>query len=114
MEGSTKHPASGGTARLAAVLLLVGGLIVVYVGLITWGVACDVPGTEACQRQGLARTQFLVSLVVLLSAGITSICLWRGRFGAGAVALVLGLVSFAGWGLLNDAAIHGWDNLKVF
>jgi hypothetical protein len=30
------------------------------------------------------------------------------------VWLVIGPLVYLGWGLLSDAAIHGWAHLKVF
>jgi hypothetical protein len=54
----------------------------------------------------------------LAAAGVVAtLVMWRvvrrRRYGWAGVALAVALVLFAGWAVFLDAAVHGWDDLKL-
>jgi hypothetical protein len=62
----------------------------------------------------LLIAQLIVATVGLLPAGLFARALIRWNATQAIVWLVLGVLVYLGWGVLNDAAVHGWANLKVF
>jgi hypothetical protein len=96
-----------------AVALLGGACLAVLVGA-TWNwLACENEGTEACRRQELASTQLTVAIVGIAPALALVVATALGRRWLAAVALALGLAIYIAWAVLLDAAIHGWDDLKL-
>jgi hypothetical protein len=74
--------------------------------------ACENEGSEACGRKALADAQFVVACVGIAPAmllvwdtirGNHRTLLWRGA----------GLAVYVAWAVLLDAALHGWDDLKL-
>ncbi len=49
-----------------------------------------------------------VPVALLLYAAI------RGRRRLALSALIAAAIIYLGWGVLNDAAVHGWQHLRVF
>jgi hypothetical protein len=98
--------------RLAVLALLAAALwVVLLAGAIDW-LACESEGSEACGRQNLARAQLYVAVAGLVPALLLVVDTWRGSRRAVAW-LVLGVAVYAVWGLLADAAVHGWDDLVL-
>lgn len=62
----------------------------------------------------LLIAQLAVAAVGLLPAGLFARALIRRNDSQAVVWLVLGIVVYVAWGVLNDAAVHGWANLRVF
>jgi hypothetical protein len=104
-------------ARVVYVLValaLLGGALVTFLtaGVVNW-LACENEGTPACSRQDLAYWQFIVAVIgfapalVLLVASVL-----RKKWLAG-LALAVGVPLYLAWAVLLDAAVHGWDDLKL-
>jgi hypothetical protein len=98
---------------LAAAALLGGAGFAVLVGGATHWLACQNEGTEACSREDLAWTQFVVAIVGLVPAValFVAVVLSKRRLAIGAV--VIGVPLYLAWAFLLDAAVHGWDDLKL-
>jgi hypothetical protein len=62
----------------------------------------------------LLITQLIIAVIGLFPAGLFARALVRRLDPQAVMSLVIGLVIYLGWGVLNDAAVHGWANLKVF
>jgi hypothetical protein len=99
-------------AKLAVLLLLLAAALAVLPALAIDWLACENQGTPACERKELARAQLYVALAGLVPALLLAVDTWRGSRRA-FVWLALGLVVYAVWGLLADAAVHGWDDLVL-
>ena len=70
---------------------------------------------EAGSHQtSLLVTQLIIAVVGLLPAGLFARALVRRKDLQAVVWLVIGTLVYLGWGLLNDAAVHGWEHLKIF
>jgi hypothetical protein len=74
--------------------------------------ACQNEGTPACERQQLADTQFVVACVGVAPA---ILLVWDTvrRSRRAFVWLGIGIAIYVTWALLLDAAVHGWDDLKL-
>jgi hypothetical protein len=79
--------------------------------LVNW-LACN-EGTPACGRQDLASTQFTLATIGLVPALVLVIAAALGKKRIAALALAVGVPLYLAWALLMDAAIHGWDDLKL-
>jgi hypothetical protein len=104
-------------ARVAYVLgalALLGGAAFAFLaaGVVSW-LACENEGTEACSRQELASAQFVLAMIGLAPALVLVVAAALGKKRLAAVALAVGVPLYLAWALLMDAAIHGWDDLKL-
>jgi hypothetical protein len=75
--------------------------------------ACENEGSEACGRKTLADAQFVVACIGIAPA---MLLVWDTFHGNRRALLWLGLGAavYVAWAVLVDAAIHGWDDLKLF
>jgi hypothetical protein len=98
---------------LAALALLGGaGFAVLVGGAVDW-LACENEGTEACSRQDLASGQFTLAIVGLVPAFVLLLATVLGKRRLAIASLVVGVPLYLVWALLLDAAVHGWDDLKL-
>jgi hypothetical protein len=98
---------------LGALALLGGAVFAFFVaGLVDW-LACENEGTPACGRQDLASAQFTLAKIGLVPALVLVVAAALGKKRLGALALAVGVPLYLAWALLMDAAIHGWDDLKL-
>lgn len=98
---------------LGALALLGGALFAVLVGGVTKWLACENEGTPACERQDLASAQYVVAIagVVPALALVVAAALQKRRLAM--VAVAVGVPTYLAWAVLLDAAVHGWDDLKL-
>jgi hypothetical protein len=104
-------------ARVAYVLgalALLGGAAFAFLvaGVVNW-LACENEGTPACSRQDLAFAQFILATIGLAPALVLVIAAALGKKRIAALALAVGVPLFLAWAFLMDAAIHGWDDLRL-
>lgn len=98
---------------LGALALLGGAAFAVLVaGVVNW-LACENEGSEACSRQDLASAQFIVAMVGLVPALVLVVAAALSSRRMAVLALALGVSVYLAWAFLMDAAIHGWDDLKL-
>lgn len=94
-------------------VVLLGGacFAVLPAGAWKW-LACENQGTPACERKPLADAQFIVACVGVAAA---LLLVWdTARFRRRALVwLAIGIAIYIAWAVLLDAAIHGWDDLKL-
>jgi hypothetical protein len=95
----------------ALALLGAAAFAFLVAGLVNW-LACN-EGTPACGRQDLASTQFTLATIGLVPALVLVIAAALGKKRIAALALAVGVPLYLAWALLMDAAIHGWDDLKL-
>lgn len=60
------------------------------------------------QPTATMKAQLIVGFVGLLPALAMGFFAFRGAKRAAIAALIAGLALWAGWGFLNNAAVHGW------
>ena len=101
--------------RVVSVLALVGAVFGAFVGYLTYEVMCfnEIGGSTMCPR-GHPTTTMTAQLVVGLGGIVPAVLMvffaFRGAKRAAASALVMGLVLWAAWAFLNDAAVHQWGS----
>jgi hypothetical protein len=95
-------------------LTLLGGAAFAFLvaGIVKW-LACENEGTEACSRQELASAQFILATIGLAPALVLVVAAALRRRRMVALALAVGGPVYLAWAILMDAAIHGWDDLKL-
>jgi hypothetical protein len=75
--------------------------------------ACENEGTPTCARQDRAYAQYIVALVGLVPAAALVLAVALKKRWLAAVALAVGVPLHLAWAVLLDAAVHGWDDLKL-
>lgn len=99
---------------LLVALALLGGAVfaLLVAGAANW-LACENEGTPACARQNLAFGQYVLAMVGLVPAVVLVVAATVRKRWVAALALAVGLPLYLVWALLLDAAVHGWDDLKL-
>jgi hypothetical protein len=98
--------------RLGALSLLGAAAFSVLPSWVVQWLACENEGTEACSRESLAEAAVMIAVAGLLPAILLVWDAWRGRRRA-LVWLAVGVAVYVAWALVLDAAVHGWDDLKL-
>jgi hypothetical protein len=101
-----------GRVLLALVPLAAAIATVPVAWAIDW-VACDESTSEACARQGLAHAQRVVASVGIVPALAFTVAFLTGRRRLAWAMLAAAVAVYVTWGLLADAAVHGWDDLRL-
>lgn len=96
----------------ALALLGAAAFAFLVAGVVNW-LACENQGTEACSRQDLASAQFILALIGLVPALVLVVAAALDRKRMAAFAVAVGVPLYLTWAFLMDAAIHGWDDLKL-
>ncbi len=96
---------------LASVVAASFGAFIAY---LTYGLLCAGSDNGSCGADSTAmKAQLVIGLLGLIPVGAMVYFSFKGsRLGA-VVSLVVGLLIWAGWAVLNDAAVHGWDSDMV-
>ena len=79
----------------------------------TQWLACDSGPSEACGRQELADAQLAVAVAGFAPLILLLWTSWR-RHRFAWIWLAVGVGVYLTWAVLNDAAVHGWDDLRFF
>jgi hypothetical protein len=98
---------------VVALALLGGSIFAVLVGGLVDLLACENEGTPACARQDLASAQFKLAILGLIPASVLVLAALLGKRRLAVAAVVVAVPLYLVWALLLDAAVHGWDDLKL-
>lgn len=98
---------------LAALAAFGAACFAVLVASVADWLACENEGTEACKRQDLASDQQVVAIIGLVPAVVLVVAAALGKRRLAALALVVGVPLYLTWAILLDAAVHGWDDLRL-
>ena len=98
---------------LAAIAAVGGACFAVLVATAVDWLACENEGTPACARQDLASLQQTVAVVGLVPAVVLVVAAVLGKRRLALLALAVGVPLYLCWAVLLDAAVHGWDDLKL-
>jgi hypothetical protein len=114
MERPTNTERSPASPMRVAVGIAVccAALFAAFIAYVTNGLLST--GEVGSHETPLLIWQLIVALVGLLPAGWFVWALYRRSDRQALLWLVTGMVVYLAWGVLNDAAVHGWSNLKVF
>lgn len=98
---------------LLALLLLGAAAAAFFVaGLIEW-LACDVESSEACERHGLAQLQLTVATAAIAPSLALAVAVLTRKRRTALLGLAAAIAFDAAWAVLADAAVHGWDDLRL-
>ena len=101
--------------RALSVLALLAAAFGAFIAYLTYWILCfsESGGSTMCP-EGEPTTTMSAQLVVGLAGVIPALAMalfaFRGAQRLAVAALVLGLVWWAGWAFLNDAAVHEWGS----
>lgn len=99
-----------------AVAALIAALFAVWIADITKGLICegDMQTAASACRNTLMTTQLVVALAGLAPVSLLLYAVLRGHRKLALLYFVVAVLIYLAWGVLNDAAVHGWHDLKVF
>jgi hypothetical protein len=99
---------------LLIALALLGGAVfaLLVAGAANW-LACENQGTPACARQDLAFGQFILAMIGLVPALLLVVAVAVRKRWVATLALAVGVPLYLAWAVLLDAAVHGWDDLRL-
>jgi hypothetical protein len=99
---------------LLVALALLGSAVfaLLVAGAVNW-LACENEGTPTCARQDLAFGQYVLAMIGLVPALALVVAAAVRKKWAAALALAIGVPLYLAWAVLLDAAVHGWDDLKL-
>jgi hypothetical protein len=104
-------------SRVLAASLLPAAAFAAVLAWATHFVSC-LDGTGSMCPDGRPTTtvtlQLVLGLLDVASAGAAFYLTLRGRPRAAGWAIAAGLLTFAVWAVLNDAAVHGWGHEMRF
>lgn len=100
--------------HLLIALALLGGAVfaLLVAGAANW-LACENEGTRACARQDLAFGQFILAMIGLVPALLLVVAVAVRKRWVATFALAVGVPLYLAWAVLLDAAVHGWDDLRL-
>lgn len=87
--------------------------MIVWIAVLTKSLICHGDTGTTC-RDGLMSAQLLMAFAGLIPAGALLWASLRGKNRTALFCFIAVALAYLVWGLLNDAAVHGWGNLKVF
>lgn len=92
-----------------AIAAAFGACLAVWVAAISKRLICE----SSC-RTSLMDAQLLVALIGIIPIGLLLFAAIRGRRRLALSSLIAAVIIYLGWGVLNDAAVHGWQHLRIF
>jgi hypothetical protein len=105
------EPASGRRVFISAVLLI-AALVGAFFAYLTWSLLST--GDSGDHTTPLLNAQLIVGVAGLLPVSLLGYAIVR-RLRRTTIALTIAsAATYLAWGLLNDAAVHGWGHLAVF
>jgi hypothetical protein len=105
--------------RVFSLITLAAAVFGSYVAYLTYALLCfgELGGSTMCPNANPSTTmtlQLVVGLVGVVPAAYFVFCVFRNRRRQAAALLIGGLLMWAGWAVLNDAAVHGWgDSMRL-
>lgn len=96
----------------ALALLAAAAFAFLVAGVVDW-LACENEGTPACSRQNLASAQFTLAVIGLIPALVLVVAVALRKKRVAVLALAVGAPIYIAWAFVMDAAVHGWDALKL-
>ena len=96
----------------ALALLAAAGFAFLVAGAVDW-LACENEGTPTCSRQDLASAQFTLAVIGLIPALVLFVAAALRKKRLALLAMAVGVPIYIVWVFVVDAAVHGWDDLKL-
>ena len=105
--------------RAASVFAFSAAAFGAFVAVTTHWVMCngEIGGSTMCPQGKPTSTmtaQLVVVLIGLAPPLVMIVAAFANKRRAALAAVVVGLILWAGWAILADAAVHGWDSDMQF
>lgn len=110
--GESPLPRGGRIRAVGATVAMLAACFAALIAFATNGILST--GESGSHESTLLIVQLIVGVVGLVPAGLFARALVRRSDLHAVVWLGASVVVYLGWGVLNDAAVHGWANLTVF
>jgi hypothetical protein len=113
VEANREKPPQVGAMRIVgAVVAVLAACFAAFIAYLANGLMSS--GDAGSHETPLLIAQLVIAITGLLPAGLFARALVRRLDFQAVVWLVISVLVNLGWGVFNDAAVHGWANLKVF
>jgi hypothetical protein len=99
--------------RILSVTLALGAIFGVCIAWVTYALLCAGNDTGCGDAKWIMTTQLIVGLAGLGASAAMVYFSFKGSNRRAVVALVIGVIIWATWAVLNDAAVHGWGRDMV-
>ncbi|HEY8083021.1 MAG TPA: hypothetical protein VIE64_05630 [Solirubrobacterales bacterium] len=101
---------SPGRAFALAISLLAACAAVfgAFFGWVVYAMAQSADGNYDGTVSTATTVQFILGWVGIAPVLVMAYFVFRGRNHQAVAALIAGVIVWAGWAILNDAAVHGW------
>jgi hypothetical protein len=103
---------NGTRDRLIGATVFAAACVAAYVAWVSEALLSS--GESGSHGTPLLTAQLVVALAGLIPAGLFARALNRHDERQTVLWLAIGIVVYVAWGVLNDAAVHGWSHLNVF
>jgi hypothetical protein len=109
----TRRPDLAVACAAAAGALVASGAALAVAWATVFTACLDSTASDACGRKDLATVQFVLACVGFLPMFALIGAVWVGRTRLVWLAVASAIVLYALWALLNDAATHSWNDLRL-
>lgn len=92
---------------LVGICILMGALVAVVLAAATEGLC------ENCTDKSQERLQLVVAFIGLIPVTMLLVAALRAKARSAQIWAAISVVVYIIWAVLNDAAVHGWDNLVL-
>jgi len=103
--GSGERPSCSRDA--AQIAVVIGSLFVVFVALVTMTLSAGDAGAHGTPT---LTAQLVIAVAAVIPPGLVVRALERRDDRQAVVWFRIGIVVYIAWGVLNDAAVHGWSH----
>lgn len=105
-------PPRSGVRALVTTILLIAATLGAFVAYLTWGLLST--GDSGDHTTPLLDAQLIVGVAGLIPVAFLGYAIMKKLRRATIALLIVSVATYLAWGLLNDAAVHGWNHLAVF
>jgi hypothetical protein len=81
-----------------------------FFGWVVYAIAKSADGNYDGTVSTETTAQFILGWVGIFPALMTAYFVFKERNRQAVAALTVGVIVWAGWAILNDAAVHGWND----
>jgi hypothetical protein len=99
--------------RFLSVVAVLAALFGAFIAWVTYALLCASSDNGCGTAEGIMKTQLIVGVIGLIPAAAMVYYSFSGSSRRAVIAFVTGLIVWAVWAVLNDAAVHGWGHNMV-
>jgi hypothetical protein len=96
-----------------ATLAVCASVFGAFIGWVVYAMAESADGNYDGTVSTVRTVQLILGWVGIVPAAAMAYFVFRESNRKAAATLAIGLIVWAGWAVLNDAAVHGWRNMVL-